>query len=49
MTMFKKGDHGKSVATLRKRQSSAFLYSQPYGQGTGLQPHAELTNRYLMP
>jgi hypothetical protein len=48
MTMLKKGDQGKSAATLRKQQLSAFLHSQPYGQAIGLQPPTELTNRYLM-
>jgi hypothetical protein len=48
MAMLKNGDQGKIVATLLKRQSSAFLHFRPYGQGTGLQPHAELSNRYLM-
>lgn len=48
MTMLKQDDQGKSVATLRKQQSNAFLHSQPYGQAIGLQPPTELTNRYLM-
>lgn len=48
MTMLKQDDQGKSVATLREQQSSAFLHSQPYGQTTGFQPSTELTNRYLM-
>ncbi len=48
MTMLKKGDQGDSVATLRQQQSSALLHSQSYGQATGIQPYAELTNRYLM-
>lgn len=49
LSMLKKINQEGSVAALHKViVQLTFLHAQPYGQATGIQPHTELINRYLM-